>query len=299
MQGSIPKYFSVERGVPTRRGSAWRSLAWALSQAVIFCLGLIISPVALLLDIGRVGQRLGKAWVVSYLVGALLASGVTWSVQGMLAAERQRVVEIVTDYSEIKAELVDVPFYDLIAMHALRHNLDPALVAAVVRRESQFDPEAVSVAGARGLMQISPVTWRYVNTESPCGGRHMPPACGDDCIFDPAANIAVGTIYLRTLLDEFEGDVVFAFAAYNAGPTAVRRYSGGMLGQDLPPYRETRRFVRDVLRYWLEYRRDPPPVELDPARLRSLTELDGLMVRVSFGYWVLFLAWAVFKIPWG
>jgi soluble lytic murein transglycosylase-like protein len=108
---------------------------------------------------------------------------------------------------------------------ARKEGLDPRLVAAVAARESAYDANAVSSAGAGGIMQIMPATARFLGLSN---------------LFDVRANVFAGTRYLRTLLDTFGGDLDLALAAYNAGPGAVQRYSG------IPPYRETQQYVKIV-----------------------------------------------------
>ena len=112
--------------------------------------------------------------------------------------------------------------------------VSPALVKAVIHAESAFDPDATSRKGARGLMQLMPVTARQMGVADP---------------LDPAQNILGGTRYLKHLMGRF-GDLELAVAAYNAGPEAVRRHGG------VPPYRETRSYVRNVIGLYQQYRRD-------------------------------------------
>ncbi len=123
-------------------------------------------------------------------------------------------------------------FRDLVEQAARRYGLDPALVDAVVRAESGYDPQATSPAGAAGLMQLMPATARALGVADP---------------YDPAQNVEGGVRYLRGLLDRF-GDVALALAAYNAGPGAVVRFGG------VPPYRETRAYVERVLSTWQRLR---------------------------------------------
>lgn len=125
------------------------------------------------------------------------------------------------------------PYGNLIASTANRHGVDPALVAAVVEAESGFNPNAVSSAGAKGLMQLMDATARGLGVSNS---------------FDPAENIEGGVKFLSQLLQQFEGDVQLALAAYNAGPGAVQRYGG------VPPYQETQQYVRKVQARWQELR---------------------------------------------
>lgn len=126
--------------------------------------------------------------------------------------------------------------YDpLIAELSEEHEVDPALVKAVIRTESSFDRKAVSRAGARGLMQLMPRVARHHGVSDPN---------------DPRQNIRAGVRLLRDLLDRFDNDSRLALAAYNAGGEAVARFRG------LPPYRETRLFVSNVLRLRERYSRE-------------------------------------------
>jgi hypothetical protein len=118
----------------------------------------------------------------------------------------------------------------LVEAAATSHRLDPALVAAVIRVESAWRPGAVSPKGARGLMQLMPATARRL---------------GVTRSFDPAQNVRGGARYLSLLADRFgEHEVEKVLAAYNAGEGAVEAYQG------IPPYRETREYVRKVMDLW-------------------------------------------------
>jgi soluble lytic murein transglycosylase-like protein len=108
---------------------------------------------------------------------------------------------------------------------AERHQMDPALVKAVISTESGWNPQAVSRKGAVGLMQLIPETAQRFGVGNP---------------YDPAQNVEAGTTYLKTLLDRYDGDLNKSLAAYNAGEHAVDR-SGGV-----PAFRETRQYVQKV-----------------------------------------------------
>lgn len=127
----------------------------------------------------------------------------------------------------------DVPFAAEIDASAQRNGIDPALLRGLIRQESNFNPKAGSPAGAQGLTQLMPGTARSVGVTNPN---------------DPVQSIEGGAKYLKQQLDRFSGDVTLALAAYNAGPGAVQRYNG------VPPYAETREYVRRVQAYAAEYR---------------------------------------------
>jgi soluble lytic murein transglycosylase-like protein len=111
--------------------------------------------------------------------------------------------------------------------------VDDSLIRAIIHAESAYQPEALSPRGAQGLMQIMPETQTELRI---------------DDVFDPISNIEGGTLYLSRLLDQFGQNVELAAAAYNAGPGAVQQYGG------IPPYKETREYVRRVKILYRRYR---------------------------------------------
>ncbi len=133
--------------------------------------------------------------------------------------------------------------------------VDPYLAAAIIREESQYDEKAVSVVGAVGLMQLMPVTANAV------AQRYGFPTVGREELFDQETNIRLGVRYLGQLLEQYNGNLAHAVAAYNAGPIAVNSWIAVHRGRDqdefveLIPYQETRLYVKRVLRSYGEYRR--------------------------------------------
>jgi hypothetical protein len=128
-----------------------------------------------------------------------------------------------------------LPFGRAIARAAERHQLDPLLLAAIVETESAFAPDAVSSEGAIGLMQLIPETGQQY---------------GKTDLFDPYVNLEVGSEFIGALLDRYHGDLALALAAYNCGPGTVTRYGA------VPPFRETRDFVKGVLALYVQHRQN-------------------------------------------
>ena len=125
--------------------------------------------------------------------------------------------------------------YDrLIREAATKYQLSPALIKAIIKAESNFNPRAVSKKGARGLMQIMPENLAPLNITDP---------------FNPRQNIMGGSRYFRDLHERYQGQLPLVLAAYNAGPTAVDQY------QDIPPYPETQEYVKKVMKYYYSFAR--------------------------------------------
>ena len=182
------------------------------------------------------------------LVGAYAAVDAPWSAIRVAATVGRE------SRAGVRRYLYPLGFWDLLRPQAEARGLDPFFVAAVIRQESLFDPDAASPADAHGLMQLLPRTARDLATDL---GRPPPDRAG---LRDPATSIQLGTLLLRRLLDRYDGSRVKALGAYNAGEDAVakweRRYPGRPEDEfvELISFRETRDYVKAVLRHYQTYR---------------------------------------------
>ncbi|MCS7041754.1 MAG: transglycosylase SLT domain-containing protein [Bryobacteraceae bacterium] len=206
----------------------------------------------------RFGVRNGASRYALALELATIASG-----RGAYGAAVRHIRGAVPDYLWLPREAAPRRFWELafpfpyrsaIEHHARRNGLDPLLVAALIRQESEFDPEAVSSSGAIGLMQVMPATGRQLGRKLKLG------AVTARSLHRPAINLAIGTYYLARLLEQHKGHVEAALAAYNAGPTRVPVWLGwGEFREpnefvETIPFSQTRDYVQIILRNLEFYR---------------------------------------------
>ena len=155
-------------------------------------------------------------------------SGISGGREARPTAQEARAETVQADgtpaASETESELtIDEHIKEVAARYGVRADL----VAAVIEAESEFNPRAVSRRGARGLMQLMPKTAATLGVDDP---------------FDPKANLEAGVKHLRAMMDRFDNNIPLALAAYNAGEVAVIKHRG------VPPYRETRAYVKRILK---------------------------------------------------
>jgi len=127
-------------------------------------------------------------------------------------------------------------FHSIIVQAAHNHQVDPALIKAIIKAESSYNPKAISKRGAKGLMQLMPGTAKALGVEDS---------------FNPEQNIKGGVKYFKNLVNQFNGDVKLALAAYNAGSRTVRKYRG------VPPYKATKYYIKKVFQYYHFYKNQP------------------------------------------
>jgi hypothetical protein len=130
---------------------------------------------------------------------------------------------------------IDVNKFDhIISNAAKKYKIDPALIKAIIKAESNFNHEAISPVGAQGLMQLMPATAYALQVEN---------------VFHPENNIEAGARYLRYLLNTYRGNLKLTLAAYNAGETAVAKYNN-----NVPPFTETQNYINRVMTYYNEFK---------------------------------------------
>lgn len=138
-----------------------------------------------------------------------------------------------TDFRSIFRHKKERLFHPIIIEEADRHEIDPALVKAIIMAESGYNPNAISEKGAKGLMQLMPSTAQALGVED---------------VFNPQQNISGGVRYFKKLVNRFDGDIKLALAAYNAGSKKVRHYQG------IPPYKSTHYYIEKVFKYYKLYK---------------------------------------------
>ncbi len=161
------------------------------------------------------------------IISAASGSPATSNIQKALLALAANKSGMVIDKSQWSEEIEKS-----IAISSQKYHVDANLIRSVIKQESNFNPYAISRAGAQGLMQLMPGTAEGLGVEDP---------------FDISENIDGGTRYLKDQLVAFDGNLDLALAAYNAGPGAVAKYGG------IPPYAETQGYVKKVLQNYSEY----------------------------------------------
>ena len=150
--------------------------------------------------------------------------------------------------------------HQLISELSSQHEVNPALIKAIIKVESDFDTTAISVAGAQGLMQLMPMTANRLGVLDP---------------FDPRENIEGGIRYFKTLLDTFNNNTTLALAAYHAGENNVLKYNG------LPPIPQTKRYVDKVIGYYKQYSLKSSLVKNNSNYIYRVSTVDGKIIYTN------------------
>lgn len=267
-----------------RRQSTWQRI-------IVVLLKLVISPFVLLADSFRRKGMLDNSWLYAFFLFTTVVMGLTGIgiiINDIPLFKTLRMISTQIENREILSGDLR-PIIKTINKYALQYSVDPNLVYAVIKSESNFQTMVISRSGARGLMQIMPEVWRENNNGSSCEGNHKDRrVCNQgDCIFDPEANVRTGVKYLRELLDKYQGRVDLALEAYNAGISNVRP---GMT----PKYRETRTYLQRTLSSWQDLRK----YTIDQQLKLSIRLQNGLkwLFGITFSCWLILFWWANRKL---
>lgn len=163
-----------------------------------------------------------------------------WSMIGELLIhesppEERLVIFQAKSLPHVRGRIAERLLHPIVLQAASRHQVDPALIKAIIMVESGYNPGAVSKKGAKGLMQLMPRTAR---------------ALGVVDVFDPEHNINAGVRYFKRLMKQFDGDTRLALAAYNTGSSTVRKYKG------VPPFGATKHYIKKVFKYYKYYKKE-------------------------------------------
>ena len=266
------------------------TVAVNLWKPVAYLLMFIFSPILLISDCFRKKKRVSNEVVFAFSLLLTLVMLFTGTCILVSQSQNNKAFAIVGNFAATQEQLGEnLAFSQEISYYALKYNLDPLLVYAVIDQESKFDRFAVSERNAKGLMQLTPTTWQEMNPNGICDGTHDRYQCHEtECIFCPGANIAAGTRYLRQLVERFDGEIGFALEAYNAGSTTVDTSRSEHI------YPETRSFTRSISQKLKTMRQNRVLDLIDLAiSARQALKWAGI---VTLGLWFILLAWLIKKL---
>ncbi|HEY8464719.1 MAG TPA: lytic transglycosylase domain-containing protein [Bacillota bacterium] len=278
----MPSKYFVKRNRKSRPNFLWRWLAPIIK--------LVLSPIVLIWDSFRNQRLVDHSWLYAFF---LLTSAVLSVAFLAIWITDSPVDQTLKMLSTIKSHSLPLegdvdPLIHQINQVGLKYDIDPNLIFAVIAKESNFNPKAVSRAGARGLMQLTPFVWQEYSG-SACTGTHTNRVIckKNSCIFDPEANIRVGTKYLRILIDHYRGRIDLALEAYNAGLTNV------VPGRQAK-FSETRQYVKSVFLEWYNLRKTVIALKLEAALYfrKGIRQLLG----GAFVCWLILFWWANRKL---
>ena len=216
--------------------------------------------------------------VIAYGLTGYVASGY----RAILWHRFNQSVQIFHDVDE------KTPYAESINRYAREAGISPQIVESIIQAESSFQPRSVSKAGAYGLMQIMPATWRQVNEDRKiCNSRHQG-ECTSECYYNGDLNIQIGTLYLAKLVKKYQGNMILALAAYNAGPGTVDYY------KDIPPYPETMIYTEKVVKYYYSIRNE----EIFYPSMFAMKTWDKIRQCIGWclSMTILLMTWVIWKL---
>lgn len=267
-----------------------RTVAVNLWKPLAYLLMFVFSPFLLISDCFRKKKRVNNEVVFAFSLMLTLAMLFTTTCIWVSQSQNKKAFALIGNFAATQEQLGEnLAFSQDISYYALKYNIDPLLVYALIDQESKFDRFAVSDQNAKGLMQLTPSTWQEMNPNGVCDATHDRYQCHEtECVFCPGANIAAGTRYLSQLVERFDGEVGFALEAYNAGSATVDT------SRDEHIYPETRSFTRNIAQ------------KLKTLRQNRVLDLINLAVDarqalkwaggVTLALWSILLAWLIKKL---
>jgi len=287
---AAPRRSRPRRSKPPARRRSGPGLGFAVVTGV---LGVLISPVVLLVSIFRPNMRVGKQWVISIAVLTAICVCVAFAAASQIERWSADAVRVMGAYDTARVRVRDLPFAEKVNFEGLRNGVDPSLLAAVMSQSSGFQTDAVSWRGARGLMQLMPAVWEEFMPDAECRGDHAPPACSEMCIYSVDANLRVGAAYLRWLIDANGGDIVAALAAYSADQPGDYGGSGEM--PDSIPADRPLGYVRSIIQAWINYRGEQG--RISATQVVTATTVRTWAGWAAIGLLCLLAVWAALRYP--
>ncbi|HEX2953008.1 MAG TPA: lytic transglycosylase domain-containing protein [Bacillota bacterium] len=263
-----------------------------MGRAIGSIILIILSPALLILDALRSGPSHRNTLFAFMLVTSIVIvfTGMAILVTETPTAQLFSLLSRTDAVDETSG--MEVPHdkeLDAVYKNALKYSVDPHLVLALIKAESNFQPDCVSHRGAKGLMQIMPRTWRHYHPKSQCDGLHRLPIPDhqNDCVFNPEANIETGVHYLAELIRHYHGRVDLAVEAYNAGLMNV-------VPGERPRFKETRMYVQRIAAFWAEFRNNPVGTKIQMI-IGLRKALKSLYITCA-ALWFILLFWVARRV---
>ena len=281
-----PRTFCVQEGSLVARSKSTRSFLqpfaflWGAVKVVLMsAIMLVFSPLVIFIDL-----FFPKRSISHGLLG-LWYQGYGQDVVGDSVYVSQQADKAAAVFASYTASgRVEFPFQTINCSHQM---ISSSLIASVINR-SHFKPTAIST-GARGDADHARyVAWSLASSQ--CNGTHNPPACSNECIF-VEANLHRHCV-LRSLIDRFDGDMIMALAAYNAGASKVYAYDEGSYS-GVPPIRETRSYVQRIVNYWSGIRHSYTTFNV--SKFLMAKKMQRWLIVTSTVLWTVFFIWIIRK----
>jgi hypothetical protein len=250
---------------------------------------IVLSPVVLIWDSFRAKRATDYSWVYSFFLFTTVIMIFTFGAVMVTDNPVDQTLKLLTGICGNREALNgDIhPVIHTINIYAVKYDIDPNLIFAMIEQGSKFNPKALSVSGGRGLMQLTPEVWKQYSG-STCTAHMNTRICKkNDCIYDPAANIRTGVRYFRALIDRYQGRVDLALEAYYLGLAVNSTLSGTRP-------KESGSFMRRVFGEWSGLRKDVLTYRLEMA-LKFRTGLKWLL-GAAFLCWLILFWWASRKL---